>query len=173
LRERTPGISTRILRAPDDGNGAAAAKTDGGDAAAAGAGDQGSSQAPAPSSEAVASPPSALSQAASSNRDGAPNGEAKGATESAGGDAGNRINTTLGNAKYVLEQFGGSKAEQDRLMASLDRSGISHNRDFVALLHRMFERYREPEPVSPNLPSVQTNEPGQRNWYATLDVPKA
>jgi hypothetical protein len=86
---------------------------------------------------------------------------------------GNRINTTLGNAKYVLEQFGGSKAEQDRLMASLDRSGISHNRDFVALLHRMSERYREPEPVSPNLPSVRTNEPGQRNWYDTVDVPKA
>lgn len=82
---------------------------------------------------------------------------------------GNRINTTLGNAKYVLEQFGGSKAEQDRLMASLDRSGISHNRDFVALLHRMFERYREPEPVSPNLPSVAANQPGQRNWYQTVD----
>ena len=86
---------------------------------------------------------------------------------------GNRIDTTLGNAKYVLEQFGGSKDEQTRLMASLDRSGISHNRDFVALLHRMFERYREPEPVQPNLPSVAAKQPGQRNWYETVDGGKA
>lgn len=78
---------------------------------------------------------------------------------------GNRIDTTLGNAKYVLEQFGGSKEEQARFMATLDRSGVSSNRDFVALLNRMFERYREPEPVSPNLPSVQAKQPGQRNWY--------
>jgi hypothetical protein len=82
---------------------------------------------------------------------------------------GNRIDTTLGNAKYVLEQFGGSKDEQSRLMASLDRSGISHNRDFVALLHRMYERYREPEPVQPNLPSMPARQPGQRNWYETVD----
>jgi hypothetical protein len=83
---------------------------------------------------------------------------------------GNRIDTTLGNAKYVLEQFGGSKDEQDRFMATLDRSGVSSNRDFVALLNRMFERYREPEPVSPNLPSVKARVPGQRSWYDTVDV---
>lgn len=83
---------------------------------------------------------------------------------------GNRIDTTLGNAKYVLEQFGGSKEEQDRLMATLDRAGVSSDRDFVALLNRQFERYREPAPVPPNLPSVKTNPSGQRNWYDTVDV---
>lgn len=85
---------------------------------------------------------------------------------------GNRIDTTLGNAKYVLEQFGGSKEEQDRFMATLDRAGVSSNRDFVALLNRMHERYREPEPVSPNLPSVKAKVPGQRSWYDTVDVGK-
>jgi hypothetical protein len=83
---------------------------------------------------------------------------------------GNRIDTTLGNAKYVLEQFGGSKDEQDRLMAKLDRAGISSNRDFIAFLNRQFERYREPEAVSPNLPSVKARTPGQRSWYDTVDV---
>lgn len=83
---------------------------------------------------------------------------------------GNRIETTLGNAKYVLEQFGGSRDEQDRFMAVLDRAGVSSNRDFVALLNRMFERYREPQPVPSNLPSVPAKSPGQRNWYDTVDL---
>lgn len=85
---------------------------------------------------------------------------------------GNRIDTTLGNAKYVLEQFGGSKEEQDRLLAAWDRAGVSSNRDTIALLNRMFERYREPEPVPPNLPSVKPNNrgAGQKGWYDTVDV---
>lgn len=85
---------------------------------------------------------------------------------------GNRIDTTLGNAKYVLEQFGGSKEEQDRFMATLDRSGVSSNRDFVALLNRMHERYREGEHVPPNLPSTKSKDraAGQKGWYDTLDV---
>lgn len=85
---------------------------------------------------------------------------------------GNRIDTTLGNAKYVLEQFGGSKAEQDRFMATLDRAGVSSNRDFVALLNRMFERYREPEPIPSNLPSTKAKDrgAGQKGWYDTVDV---
>lgn len=85
---------------------------------------------------------------------------------------GNRIDTTLGNAKYVLEQFGGSKDEQDRFMAVLDRAGVSSNRDFVAMLNRMHERYREPEPVPPNLPSVKPNNrgSGSKGWYDTVDV---
>lgn len=85
---------------------------------------------------------------------------------------GNRIDTTLGNAKYVLEQFGGSKEEQDRFMAVLDRAGVSSNRDFVALLNRMHERYREPQPVPPNLPGSKTaaKGPGSKGWYDTVDV---
>lgn len=87
---------------------------------------------------------------------------------------GNRIDTSLGNAKYVLEQFGGSKEEQTRFMEKLDRSGISSSIEFVSLLNRMHERYREPQPVSPNLPSQKTNTgPGARGWYDSVDVGKA
>lgn len=84
---------------------------------------------------------------------------------------GNRIDTSLGNAKYILEQFGGDKAEQARFMEKLDRSGISSSVEFVALLNRMHERYREPQPVAPNLPTSKTNgnQPGQRNWYDKVD----
>jgi hypothetical protein len=87
---------------------------------------------------------------------------------------GNRIDTSLGNAKYILEQFGGTKDEQARFMEKLDRSGISSSVEFVALLNRMHERYREPQPVQPNLPSQKTNTgPGARGWYDTVDVGKA
>jgi hypothetical protein len=84
---------------------------------------------------------------------------------------GNRIDTSLGNAKYILEQFGGSKEEQTRFMEKLDRSGISSSIEFVALLNRMHERYREPQPVPPNLPTPKANggQPGQRNWYDKVD----
>ena len=84
---------------------------------------------------------------------------------------GNRIDTSLGNAKYVLEQFGGDKQEQARFMEKLDRSGISSSIEFVSLLNRMYERYREPQPVHPNLPTSKPNgnQPGQRNWYDKVD----
>ena len=88
---------------------------------------------------------------------------------------GNRIDTSLGNAKYVLEQFGGSKEEQTRFMEKLDRSGISSSIEFVALLNRMHERYREPQPVSPNLPMTKSGGrgPGEKGWYETVDIGKA
>ena len=83
---------------------------------------------------------------------------------------GNRIQTTLGNAKYVLEQFGGSADEQKALLAELDNAGVSNSRRFIALLNRMYERYREPAPVQPNLPAARaTNQPGARNWYDRVD----
>lgn len=80
---------------------------------------------------------------------------------------GPRLETTLGNAKYIIEQFL-PKADQERLLAELDNGGVSSSRAFVSLLNNIYERYRAPAPVTLNPPAVTSsrrNEPGKRGWY--------
>lgn len=77
---------------------------------------------------------------------------------------GNRVETTLGNAKYVIEQFGGSKDEQAKLLAEMDNGGVSNSVRLIRFLNNIFERYREPTPVPPNPPSLPKGQ--GRNWYA-------
>jgi hypothetical protein len=81
---------------------------------------------------------------------------------------GNRIDTTLGNAKYAFENYLGlNKQQQDQLMTILDNAGVSSHPLLVRGLHGLYQRFREPEPVSPNPPIPQNKgkEPGQRGWY--------
>lgn len=89
---------------------------------------------------------------------------------------GNRIETTLGNAKYALETFGGlTKPETQELLAIMDNGGVSNSRLMVKFLHNLYERFREPEPVTPNNPAASKlmSEPGQRRWYDVVDVPQS
>ena len=83
---------------------------------------------------------------------------------------GNRIDTTLGNAKYALEALVGlSKQEASQLISVMDAGGVSHHRLAIKMLNNIYELLREPEPVPPQLPSMPSREAGQRGWYNSLD----
>lgn len=91
---------------------------------------------------------------------------------------GNRIETTLGNAKYALESMipGFSKDEAKELIAVMDAGGVSHHRLMIKALNGLYELLREPEPIPGQLPlSAQTNvkEAGKRGWYDQVDGVKA
>lgn len=89
---------------------------------------------------------------------------------------GNRIETSLGNAKFVMEAMLGLSADEStKLVASMDASGISSNRLMIKALNKLYERYREPEPVpsldpaASSLNTAKSNNPGQRGWYDKVD----
>lgn len=89
---------------------------------------------------------------------------------------GSRIETVLGNAKYVIEDFGGlSKAEQSELLAVWDNGGVSNHRLTVKLLNNIFTRFQPPQPISPNNPAASKlmSQPGKRSWYDTVDGAKS
>jgi hypothetical protein len=89
---------------------------------------------------------------------------------------GSRIETVLGNAKYVIEDFGGlSKAEQSELLAVWDNGGVSNHRLTVKLLNNIFTRFQPPQPISPNNPAASKlmSQSGKRNWYDTVDGAKS
>jgi hypothetical protein len=90
---------------------------------------------------------------------------------------GNRIETTLGNAKYALESMipGFSKDEAKELIAVMDAGGVSHHKLMIKALNGIYELLREPEPVPGQLPlSASTpKEPGKRGWYDSTDVKAA
>lgn len=82
---------------------------------------------------------------------------------------GNRIETTLGNAKYAFESMLGlNKAQQTALLQVMDNAGVSDHPHFIRALHNLYERFREPEPVPANPPMRPgSREAGQRGWYDT------
>lgn len=85
---------------------------------------------------------------------------------------GNRIDTTLGNAKYAFENYLGlDKKQQDQLMTVLDNAGVSSHPLLVKGLHGLYQRFREPEPVptNPLIPPAKGKGPGERGWYSAVD----
>lgn len=98
---------------------------------------------------------------------------------------GNRIETTLGNAKYALESLMPevsknlpvpfTKQDATDLIRIMDAGGVSHSRLTIKLLNAFYELLREPEPVPANLPLSATTpkEPGQRGWYDKVDGGRA
>lgn len=86
---------------------------------------------------------------------------------------GNRIETTLGNAKHAFEtHLGLSKDQQTELLTAMDNAGISDHPVMIRALHNLFERLREPEPAQPNLPRGPSGD-RTRNWYEKTDVGSA
>jgi hypothetical protein len=97
---------------------------------------------------------------------------------------GNRIATTLGNAKYALESLlpqaseglpaPFTKAEASELISIMDAGGVSHHKLMIKALNSIYELLREPEPVPANVPlKTAVREPGQRGWYNSVDGVKA
>lgn len=87
---------------------------------------------------------------------------------------GNRIDTSLGNAKYAYENYLGlNKQQQDELMTVLDNAGVSSHPLLVRGLNGLYRRFGEPEPVSPNQPNTPNKgkEPGARGWYDDGPIP--
>ena len=89
---------------------------------------------------------------------------------------GAREQTSLGNAKYVLESWFGLQPDKvSNLLQVLDAGGVSNHVDFIRGLNNIYERFREPEPlpapVEPRQP--RSREPGQRGWYDDLTGGKA
>ncbi len=80
---------------------------------------------------------------------------------------GNRIETTVSNAKYVFENyFGLDKDQQATLLQVFDNAGVSDHPHFIRGLNHLFELLGPSRPVTPNLPSVKgSKEPGSRGWY--------
>ncbi len=86
---------------------------------------------------------------------------------------GNRIETTLGNVKYLIQQAAGNTDEAAAVIAALDAGGVSAHRVFIKAMNNLYERYvREPEPtppINPDASHLMKSTPGNRNWYTSTD----
>ena len=83
---------------------------------------------------------------------------------------GNRVDTTLGNAKYAFQNhFGLDTDQQKSLMAVLDNAGVSSHPLMIRALNNLYERFKPAAPAQPNLPG-KSKGAGQRNWYDTTEV---
>ena len=87
---------------------------------------------------------------------------------------GNRIETSLGNAKYALESLipGFSKEEAAELIGVMDKGGVSHHRLTIKMLNALYRVFAEPEPVNDGQPlnQQQSKEAGKRGWYDNVDA---
>ncbi len=90
---------------------------------------------------------------------------------------GNRIETSLGNAKYALESLipGFTKDEAAELIGVMDKGGVSHHRLTIKMLNSLYNLLAEPEPVNNGQPlnQKQTKQAGERGWYQTVDAKTA
>ena len=83
---------------------------------------------------------------------------------------GNRVDTTLGNAKYAFQNYLGLNADQQKnLMSILDNAGVSSHPLLIRGLNNLYERFKPAAPAQPNLPG-KSKGAGQRNWYETTEV---
>lgn len=78
---------------------------------------------------------------------------------------GNRLETSLGRAKWVVEQFGGDEKQVGDLLAQLSYTGMGNNVGLVRMLDNLAEILSEGEivPASPHLP--KDTRPRSEKWY--------
>lgn len=70
---------------------------------------------------------------------------------------GNRQETSLGIAKYVLEQMGGSADQQKDLIAMMNHTGMGNHLGLIRMLNNIYERFLvQPSPVPGNAPNRAT-----------------
>ncbi len=90
---------------------------------------------------------------------------------------GNRIETSLGNAKYALESLipGFTKDEAAELIGVMDKGGVSHHRLTIKMLNALYRVFAEPEPVNDGQPLKpgQVKDAGSRGWYDKVDAKTA
>jgi hypothetical protein len=87
---------------------------------------------------------------------------------------GNRIETSLGNAKYALESLipGFTKEEATELIGIMDKGGVSHHRLTIKMLNSIYNLLAEPDPVNNGQPlnQRQAKQAGERGWYDKVDA---
>jgi hypothetical protein len=76
---------------------------------------------------------------------------------------GNRELTSLGQAKYMIEQYGGSKEQVSDLLQMLDRTGVGNYVGLVRVLNNLFEKYE-------NRPIIPANPPTRAGRASFQDV---
>lgn len=89
---------------------------------------------------------------------------------------GSRAETTLGNAKYVLESWSGlTKPELDAMLKTWEAGGIQVDRLTIKALNNIYARFQPPQPVESNNPAASKimSQPGKRSWYDTVDGAKS
>jgi len=70
---------------------------------------------------------------------------------------GNRQETSLGIAKYVLEQMGGNADQQKDLIAMMNHTGMGNHVGLIRMLNNIYERFlAQPSPVPGSAPNQAT-----------------
>lgn len=70
---------------------------------------------------------------------------------------GNRQETSLGIAKYVLEQMGGNADQQKDLIRMMNHTGMGNHLGLIRLLNNVYERFLDtPSPVPGQAPNQAT-----------------
>lgn len=77
---------------------------------------------------------------------------------------GARQETTLAETYRIIQEFGGTKDQQNELFKQLDYTGLGNNIGLIRLLTNIYRRVGEPTPITPNPPRTT---PGNRadKWY--------
>lgn len=78
---------------------------------------------------------------------------------------GNRMDTALGIAKSVIEEFGGTDEQVAQTLARLSYTGMGNDVGLARVLFRAGQLLREGGYVSPSPPSAKTNVPRAEKWY--------
>lgn len=78
---------------------------------------------------------------------------------------GNRLDTALGRAKWVVEAFGGDKKNVDSLLAQMSYTGMGNNVHMVRLLDNLAEILSEGEIVPANAGKLKDTRPRSEKWY--------
>jgi hypothetical protein len=81
---------------------------------------------------------------------------------------GNRMETALGRAKWVIEEFGGTADQKTKLLAELSYTGMGNDAGLVRLLDQVAELLSEGEMV-PASARPPKGERGAKNWYPSMD----
>lgn len=81
---------------------------------------------------------------------------------------GNRLETSLSNAKAVIEMFARTPAEADLMLAHTSRNGMGNFLPFIGMLNNLGEILNVFEDgIVPSAPTSPSNNrgPGNRGWY--------
>lgn len=78
---------------------------------------------------------------------------------------GNRIETSLGRAKWVIEQYGGDAEQQKALLAELSYTGMGNSVRMTRLLNNVAELLSEGEVVPAAPIAVTVKGDRKTNWY--------
>lgn len=81
---------------------------------------------------------------------------------------GNRMETALGRAKWVIEQYGGDAEQQRQLLADLSYTGMGNNVRLTRLLNNVADLLSEGEVVPAAPIAAKTQQSRREKFYPTM-----